>query len=159
EAPEGPVAILPGCDGPGTSRGTKLPRPENVQALGENSPLVAFQQGGMTVLMDRDAFDYTYGDARGTNPDQRDLDALLPQVTRAWVLEGAMFGGGAMGGRVLVDVREAGAIHELAGCLRIVEDPATFGHCSCLGGPTIELYAGLEHLATIGLQHGRAIRW
>jgi tetratricopeptide (TPR) repeat protein len=70
-----------------------------------------------------------------------------------------MFQGRAVGGRVLVDVREAGALRELAGCLRIVEDPATFSHCSCLGGPTIELYAGLEHLATIGLQHGRAIRW
>ncbi len=121
--------------------------------------MVAFRQGEMTVLMDRDAFDYTYGDASGPDPDQRDLDALLPGVTRVCVLEGAMFRGRAMGGPVMVDVRDAGAIRELAGCLKIVEDPATFGHRSCLGGPTMELYAGLEHVATIGLRHARAIRW
>jgi tetratricopeptide (TPR) repeat protein len=127
--------------------------------LGENSPIVAFQQGNATMIMDLDAFDYTYGDADGPNPAQRDLDALLPRVTRVCVLEGAMFRGRAMGGRVLLDTRDAGAIRELANCLQISEDPQTFGHCHCLGGPTMELYAGGEHVATIGLQHGGAIRW
>jgi tetratricopeptide (TPR) repeat protein len=121
--------------------------------------MVAFKQGGAMVIMDRDAFDYTYGDADGPDPDQHDLDLLLPKVTRVCVLEGAMFQGRALGGRVLLDVREAGAIRDLAACLRIVEDPRTFGHCACLGGPTMELYAGREHVATLGLQHGRAIRW
>jgi tetratricopeptide (TPR) repeat protein len=60
---------------------------------------------------------------------------------------------------VLLDTRDAAAIRDLAGCLQIVEDPRTFDHCACLGGPTLELYAGPEHVATIGLQHGRAIRW
>jgi tetratricopeptide (TPR) repeat protein len=111
------------------------------------------------MIMDRDAFDYTYGDADGPDPAQRDLDALLPRITRVCVLEGAMFRGRAMGGPVLIDSRDARVIRELASCLQIVEDPQTFGHCSCLGGPTIELYAGPGHVATIGLQHGRAIRW
>jgi tetratricopeptide (TPR) repeat protein len=121
--------------------------------------MVAFTQGAMSVIMDRDAFDYTYGDADGPDPAQRDLDALLPRVTRVCVLEGAMFQGHAMGGPVLIDSNDPEVLQDLARCLKIVEDPRTFGHCQCLGGPTVELYAGPEHLATIGLQHGRAIRW
>jgi tetratricopeptide (TPR) repeat protein len=136
-----------------------MPRPADVQPLWENSPLVSFQQNGSMMVMDRDAFDYTYGDADGPDPAQRDLDALLPNVTRVCVLEGAMFQGRAMGGRVLLDSRDTRALRELASCLQIVEDPRTFGHCQCLGGPTMELYVGPEHVATIGLQHGRAIRW
>jgi tetratricopeptide (TPR) repeat protein len=121
--------------------------------------MVAVHKGKTTIVMDLDAFDYKYGDADGPDPSQRDLDALLSKVTRVCVLEGAMLRGRAMGGRILLDSRDAGAIRELASCLQIVEDPGTFGHCQCLGGPTMELYAGLEHVATIGLQHGRAIRW
>jgi tetratricopeptide (TPR) repeat protein len=121
--------------------------------------MVAFEQGGTLVITDRDTFDYTYGDADGPDPAQRDLDAILPGVTRVCVLEGAMFQGRAMGGQVLLDVRDTAAIRDLAACLRILEDPRTFGHCACLGGPTIELYADRELVATIGLQHGRAIRW
>ena len=121
--------------------------------------MVAFHEGDMQMIMDWDAFDYLYGDADGPDPAQRDLDALLPGVTRVCVLEGVMFRGRAVGGRVLFDSRDAEAIRELASCLQIVEDPGTFDHCCCLGGPTMELYAGLEHVATIGLQHGRAIRW
>jgi tetratricopeptide (TPR) repeat protein len=83
----------------------------------------------------------------------------LPRVTRVCVLEGAMLQGHALGGPVLIDSRDAGAIRALADCLQVVEDPGTFGHCHCLGGPTLELYAGPEHVATIGVQHGRAIRW
>src|SRR5262249_39563513 len=111
------------------------------------------------IVLDRDAFDYAYGDRRGPDPAQRDLDALLPGVTRVCVLEGAMLQGRAMGGRVLVDTRDPTAIRSLASGLRIVENRSTFGHCQCLGGPTIALYSGPEHAATIGVQHGRAIRW
>jgi tetratricopeptide (TPR) repeat protein len=111
------------------------------------------------VVMDCDTFEYQYGDTEKPDPAQRDLDALLPTVTRICVLEGAMCRGRAMGGRVLIDLADAPAIRELAVCLRIVEDPRTFNHCCCLGGPTIELYAGLDLVATIGVQHGKAIRW
>jgi tetratricopeptide (TPR) repeat protein len=121
--------------------------------------MVTFDNGAAQIIMDLDAFEYTYGDTDGPDPAQRDLDALLPKVTRACVLEGAMLQGRAMGGPVLFETSDARAIEELAGCLQIVEDPSTFGHCSCLGGPTLELYAGPEHVATLGLQHGRAIRW
>jgi tetratricopeptide (TPR) repeat protein len=121
--------------------------------------MLAFPQGNAVVVMDEDAFDYRYGDADGPDPAQQDLDALWPKVTRICVLEGAMFKGRAMGGPVLIDSSDANATGELASCLRIVEDPSTFGHCQCLGGPTIEFYSGPEHIATIGLQHGKAIRW
>jgi tetratricopeptide (TPR) repeat protein len=139
-------------------RAKKL-RPKEVIPLGENSPMVAFVEGGATVVMDRDSFDYTYGDADGPDPAQRDLDELLPRVTRVCVLSGGLFRGRALGGDVLLDVDDPGAVRALAGGLRIVGDPRTFGHCCCLGGPTLELYAGRELLATFGLQHGRAVRW
>ena len=138
---------------------SKRPRPVKVQAVSENSPIVLVEDGKSAYVMDRDAYDYAYGDARGPDPAQRDLDATLPKVTRVCVLDGAMLQGHAMGGRVLVDICDSKAIADLAGCLQIVENPATFAHCQCLGGPTIELYAGPEHVATIGLQHGGAIRW
>jgi tetratricopeptide (TPR) repeat protein len=153
EAPAGPGGSA------GRPRRVKQPRPEKVTPLGENSPLVAFTQGGMSVIMDLDAFDYTYGDADGPDPAQRDLDELLARVTRVCVLSGAMFRGRALGGDVWADVDDPEAVRELGGCLRIVEDARTFGHCACLGGPTIELYCGPELAATLGLQHGKAIRW
>jgi tetratricopeptide (TPR) repeat protein len=121
--------------------------------------MVGFNNGAAQIIMDLDTFEYTYGDADGPDPAQRDLDSLLPKVTRVCVLEGAMLQGRAMGGPVLLETRDPRAIQELAGCLQIIEDPSTFSHCACLGGPTLELYAGPEHVATIGLQHGRAIRW
>jgi tetratricopeptide (TPR) repeat protein len=160
----GKPAVANGGHGLGTSerttrpRSKKLPRPRDVKPVGI-SPFVSFTQGGAVVLMDRDAFEYTYGDADGPDPAQRDLEKLLPGVTRICVLSGAMLGGRAMGGDVLLDVDDRMAIAELAGSLQISEDPKTFTHCACLGGPTLELYAGLELAATIGLQHGKAIRW
>jgi tetratricopeptide (TPR) repeat protein len=156
----GPAAeVLPSFPMPGTPGRSKRPRPADVRPLGKGSPLVAFTSGKALVIMDVDSFEYTYGDGDGPDPAQRDLDEVMEKVTRVCVLEGAMLRGRAMGGPVLVESRDAGAIRELTACLRIVEDPGTFGHYGCLGGPTIELYAGPEHLATIGLQHGHAIRW
>lgn len=139
---------------------SQRPRPERVQPVGgDDSPLVAVEQDGATLLMDRDAYDYLYGDADGPDPAQRDLDDLMPRVTRVRVLEGALYRGRAMGGSVLSEVTDPEALRELAKCLRISEDSTTFSHCQCLGGPTLELYAGAELVATLGLQHGRALRW
>src|ERR1700682_4698547 len=45
--------------------GAKMPRPANVRRLGAGSPFVSFEQGGAMIVMDQDAFDYTYGDADG----------------------------------------------------------------------------------------------
>jgi tetratricopeptide (TPR) repeat protein len=146
-------------EGPGDWLRSLPSRPEDIQQQGENSPIVVFRHGKTTIVLDRDAFDYAYPGARGPDPSQRDLDAVLPGVTRVCVLGGAMVRGRAMGGPVLFDIQDPAAIRDLAIGLRIVEKPSTFGHCQCLGGPTIELYSGLEHVATLGIQHGRAIRW
>ena len=113
-------------EGPGDWLRSLPPKPEDIQEAGENSPVVIFRQGKTTIILDRDAFDYAYGGARGPDPAQRDLDALLPGVTRVCVLEGAMLRGRAMGGRVLLDTRDPGAIRDLMGCLRIVENPSTY---------------------------------
>ena len=70
-----------------------MPRPADVQRMGENSPIVGFSQGKALMIMDIDAFEYTYGEADGPDPAQRDLDAMLENVTRVCVLEGAMLQG------------------------------------------------------------------
>ena len=121
--------------------------------------MIAFPHNHTRVIMDRDAYDYTYGPIVGTNPSQSDLDELLTQITRVCALEGAMFQGKAMTGKVLATVTDPLSLKSLQQSLQIIEDPTTFDHCHCLGGPTLECYAGHPLMATISLQHGKAIRW
>ncbi len=97
--------------------------------------------------------------ARKPNPSQHALDALFKKVTRARVLDGGTARGKALGKEVLLDISDAQAIAILQDCLAIVEDESTFGHCMCLGDQALELYAGRRLVATIGLHHGRSIRW
>src|SRR5262249_47297340 len=89
-------AAPPRGESSGARGRSKLRRPENVQQFG---PMVSFNQGQMSMIMDRDAFDYIYREADGPDPAQRDLDTLLPQVTHVCVLEGAILQGRAMGAR------------------------------------------------------------
>lgn len=121
--------------------------------------MVGFEHNGSLVMMDRDAYDYTYGERTLPDPAQCDLDEVLPGVTLVCILEGGLYRGNAMSSRVFAWVNSADQIGLLRDALRIVEDPATYGHCHCLGGPTLECYAGPTLVATIGLQHGKAIRW
>jgi tetratricopeptide (TPR) repeat protein len=135
------------------------PRPRILSAP-EGSPWMAVQgEGGMVMMMDRDAYNYMYGEAKGPDPAQRDLDALAPRVERVRVLAGGMLEGKALGNDLLLETSEAAAVRAFRDCLKIIEDPQTFNHCMCLGGPTLELCAGRELLATLGMQHGHAIRW
>jgi tetratricopeptide (TPR) repeat protein len=140
-------------------RATPLPLPESLGRPGENSPLVAYQQGNTTVVMDREAFEYAFGDDHSPGTAQRDLDELAAKITRICVLEGGLYLGRATGGRVLIDLADPQAIQDLLGRVRIIENSQPSGDCDCPGGPTMELYGGLVLIATIGLQHGRAIRW
>jgi len=135
------------------------PRPEVTELFGEDSPFISHVANGMFVITDRDTFDYQFGESTLPDPAQRDLEELLPKVTRVRALSGGISRGEALESYVLVDTSEADAIADFRRCFVISEDPGTFGHCSCLGGPTLELFAGSERVATIGLQHGRAIRW
>jgi Tfp pilus assembly protein PilF len=70
-----------------------------------------------------------------------------------------MYRGQAIGSEVLVDTKDPEALDAFRRTLQIVEDPQTFSHCRCLGGPTLELYSDQELVATIGLHHGHTIRW
>ena len=126
----------------------------------ENSLYVLIDNGGGTVIvMDKDAYDYQYGPKDNPDPSQRDLDELLQQVTRVRCLAGGMVRGKPIGQEELLDVTDAREIETLHRCLAISEDASTFNHCMCLGGPTFVLYAGNDELATLGMQHGRAVRW
>ena len=135
------------------------PRPKVVAGLDENSPYIVVEMGGMTTVMDREQFDYLYGESSAPDPARRDLDELLPRVTRVRALASGLYRGNAMSSEAILDTTDAKALEGFRKTLDIVEDPRTFSHCSCLGGPTLELYSGPELLATIGLQHGQAIRW
>lgn len=141
-----------------TSDGT-LARPANVKWLDESGMICIVEQNGLNILLDSDAFEYTYGKREKPGPSQRDLDDLWQRVTRVCVLEGYCHRGRPESSPIMVHTIDPAAIQKLKECLTIVEDPSTFNHCSCLGGPTIELYANQELLACIGIHHGKAIRW
>jgi tetratricopeptide (TPR) repeat protein len=128
--------------------------------LDTNSPCLLIDNGnGAVTIMDREMFDYLYEESSAPDPAQRDLDIVLPRVTRVRAIASGMFRGRAMGSEVVLETMDAKALTDFRKALRIVEDPATFTHCGCLGGPTLELYADQELVATIGLQHGHSFRW
>lgn len=93
------------------------------------------------------------------DPSQQSLDRLFGKVTHARVLDGGVMKGKAIGAGVLLEVADAGELASLHDHMTIVEDKDTFGHCLCLGDQALELYAGRRLKATIGLHHGRSLRW
>jgi hypothetical protein len=127
---------------------------------GPSYPFVTVvNQYGLRMIMDYEAFDYMYGELNLRNPAQRDLDEMLSRVVRIRVLAGGMLYGKPMETRVLIDTDDAEAVTSLRTCMRIVEEPSSFGHCMCLGCPTVELYSSEGLIGTIGIHHGRSIRW
>jgi len=150
-------------DKPGDSPGktpAKPPRPKVLAGLEDDSPFVMLDTGnGMVTMMDREAYEYTYGESQAPDPAQRDLDELLTGITRVRAVAAGMLDGRSQEGPILLDVTAPEALAAFRRCWRIDEDPSTFSHCMCLGGPTLELFHGPELAATIGMQHGRAIRW
>jgi len=100
-----------------------------------------------------------YLQSTAPDPTQASLDGLLASVTRVRVIAGGVMHGKAMGTDVLLETADAADVAAFRACLKIVEDPRTFGHCMCLGNPALELYAGDELVATIGFHHGQSIRW
>jgi hypothetical protein len=135
-------------------------RPLFVTGLEEGSMFVSVGLADGTIqVMDRDTYDYMYGEASGSDPAQSTLAALLPTITRVRALSGGLFRGKAVPSAVLLDTTDPVSLDTFQGCFSISDDPVHFTHCACLGGPTLELFAGVELVASIGLQHGRAIRW
>jgi len=134
------------------------PAPQVIE-LSETHVAVLGGPGGAVTILDREAFDYSRGVTPGTDPRQADLDELLARVDRVCVRAGGVFRGAARESDSLLDTDEPAAVRALADCLRIDPTPATFGHCNCLGGPALELFAGGECVATLGVHHGTSIRW
>jgi hypothetical protein len=83
----------------------------------------------------------------------------MMQVTLVRIYAGGMSGGKAIPSPLVLECHDLPSLKELRSSLEVVEDPTTFGHCMCLGSPTIECYRGQDLLAAIGIHHGLSIRW
>jgi hypothetical protein len=116
-----------------------------------------------------------------SDPAQAHLDELLPRVSRIravvvpttfpyaiFPIPGRVrpFPGGGIPPKgvpdlveILIDTVDPEAIAAFRKTLGIVERSSSFGCCSCLGCPTVELYSGDKLVARIGIQHGQAICW
>jgi tetratricopeptide (TPR) repeat protein len=75
------------------------------------------------------------------------------------VISGGLYRDQPIGVMVLLDSADSGILAALGEALSVEPDPATFGHCACLGNPTLELFCGETRLAVIGLHHGESLRW
>ena len=117
---------------------------------------VVVEVDGVQTVMDHDTYDYGQREGSLDEPAQHDLDGL--PITRIRALSGGMFRGQALPSAILLDTSEPDSITAFRQCCAIV-DGAGAGHCGCLGGPTLELFAASDLVATIGMQHGRGIRW
>jgi len=113
----------------------------------------------MDHISTRDAYDHWFGLATGERPRQAHLDELFAVANRVVVKATGQSRGRAIGPEVVVDTREQRSLTYLATALRIQEIRDDDRHCACLGGPVLELFADERELASIGCQHGRAIRW
>ena len=125
----------------------------------EDTPMVMVPMGSAMMIMDRLSFEYQRGQAKGTDPSQAELDAVLAKVDRLRVLAGGMMRDQPLGTDVLLDIRNRAEINALREALRIEENPETFSHCGCLGGPTAECYTGRGLVATLSFHHGHGLRW
>jgi hypothetical protein len=97
---------------------------------------------------------------RVTTPSQASLDKVLVRATRVLVVDWEEVGRGVLQRtRVLAEFNNDESLAQLRNCLRIIEDPTTLFHCMCIGEEALELHGATGTLATIGLHHGRSIRW
>jgi hypothetical protein len=120
-------------------------------------PLVD-DQGREVGLMDRMTAEYLQSNA--PDPSQSSPDEVLTQATHIRVVDWEESDDGTLERtRVLAELADAVSLAQLRDCLRIIEDRATFAHCMCIGEEAIELHSPAGRIATIGLHHGRRIRW
>lgn len=92
-------------------------------------------------------------------PSQKSLDAISARISRVRVIAGGEINGKPLDKKVLLDSSDKKVLDELIACLKIEEDPKTFGHDMCYGDPTIEIYEANKRVAVLGFHHSRAIRW
>jgi len=133
--------------------------PPGYRPLDPSGHFVAFVQAKMDHISTRDAYDHWFGLATGERPRQAHLDELFAVANRVVVKATGQSRGRAIGAEVVVDTSDQRSLRELATALQIQEIPEDNRHCPCLGGPVLELFADERELASIGCQHGRAIRW
>ena len=133
--------------------------PPAFRPLDPSGHFVMFVPDDTDTIATRDAYDHWFGLATGEPPRQSHLDAVFAVANRVVVKTTGQSRGRAMGAEVVVDTRDPRSLRELATALRIQEIPGDGRHCGCLGGPVLELFADDRELASIGCQHGRAIRW
>lgn len=86
------------------------PRPEIIAGLDDESLQVVFKMGKRAVVMDREQFDYLYGESSAPDPAQRDLDELLLRVTRVRALASGLLRGKAMSSEAILDTTDAEAL-------------------------------------------------
>lgn len=140
-------------------RGTGTPpRVVKVTELPADMLLLTYE-GGSGEVMDRDTYDYRFTESKLPDPAQRQLTDLFRQASRVRVMSAGVIGGMAIRAPVLLDTSDPALLDALRQCLVISEDPRSFDHCSCRGGPTLQFFSADAHLANIALQHGQAIRW
>ncbi len=60
--------------------------------------------------------------------------------------------------RVLFRTRDKAVITNLIANFQI-ENRASGLHCGCFGNPTFEFFHGWHKLATVGMHHGKLLRW
>lgn len=113
--------------------------------------------GKVVGYMDKATHEYLESNA--PDPTQHNLNAMLDKVTRMRLIDGGTSKGKALGTQVLLDVTDAQSIVGLRHSLAIIEDKDTFSHCMRFGDYAMEFYKGHRFIATIGLHHGRSIRW
>ncbi|KAF0244843.1 MAG: hypothetical protein FD180_2145 [Planctomycetota bacterium] len=106
-------------------------------------------------MMQAEARRFEASNAPPPSPDM--LKAVLAKATRVRIIEGGMFQGKALGTDVRLDTIDPDDVQGLRDRLRIEAEPG--GHCSCLGGHAMELYAGSKLTAVFGLHHGSGLRW
>jgi len=136
-------------------------RPKVIRGLDDGSPFVVIEnENGAVIMMDRMAYEYMYGQSNKPDPSQSALDGLLARVARVKVWAGGMMRDNPTSDVLLADVTRPALLESFRRAFRISEDPNTFGHCMCLGQPTMELFdEARQRVGTLGMQHGHAVRW
>jgi hypothetical protein len=94
------------------------------------------------------------------DPNQAALDAILSRLTRARLVSCRLDENRRFQFDVVrIDASDAASLDELRACLRIVEDPSSFGHLMMIEEYRLELWAGDERLAAFGWLAGSRLRW
>ncbi|MDP3212834.1 MAG: hypothetical protein Q8S73_01925, partial [Deltaproteobacteria bacterium] len=118
-----------------------------------SGPFTAIRDEQGAALVDEETARVAASEA--PDPTQGDLDTLFARVRRLRVVEVDP----EVDEQVLLDTSDPAWVGAMRDRLAIVEDPDSFGHCMCFGGPALELWDGAEVVAMITLHHGRSIRW